>query len=52
MLCKPLFIIHGRVKAFKAYTGVQNEVPQLKNGHRTCITRLYKREVSRLNANK
>ena len=23
MLCKPLFIIHGRVKAFKTYTGVQ-----------------------------
>ena len=23
MLCKPLFIVHGRVKAFKIYTGVQ-----------------------------
>ena len=23
MLCKPLFIVHGRVKAFKTYTGVQ-----------------------------
>ena len=29
-LCKLLFIVHGRVKAFKTYTGVQNGMPQLK----------------------
>ena len=23
MLCKPLFIVHGRVKVFRTYTGVQ-----------------------------
>ena len=25
MLCKPLFIVHGRVKAFKTYTRVQKQ---------------------------
>ena len=30
MLCKILFIVHGIVKAFKTYNGVQNEAPQLE----------------------
>ena len=25
MLCKPLFIVHVRVKAFLSYTGVQKQ---------------------------
>ena len=38
-----LFIIHVRTKVVsKIYTVVQKEVPQLQNGHGTCIPNLYK----------
>ena len=47
MLCKPVFIIHGRVKA---YNGVQKQ--RLKSGRGTCITILHKHEVSSLSTDK
>ena len=53
MLCKPLFIVHGRVKAFKTYTGVQKQkFLSLKSGHGARIMRLHKRKVSSLSADK
>ena len=53
MLCKSLFIIHRRVKAFlKLYWSTKTKHLSSKNGHGTCITRLHKREVSSLSTNK
>ena len=53
MLCKPLFYCswqsYGLLKLILEY---KNGAPHLKNGHGTCITRLHKREVSILNADK
>ena len=50
MLRKPLFIVHGRVNS---YTGVQKTKRlSSKSGRGTRITRLYKREISSLSADK
>ena len=53
MLRKPLFIVHGKVKAFKTYTGVQKTKHlSSKSGRGTRILRLHKGEVSSLSADK
>ena len=37
ILCKPLFIVHGRVKGFfKVILQYNNEAPQLQKWHGTC----------------
>ena len=53
MLCKPLFIVHGRIKVFKdLYWSTKTKRLSSKSGRGTRITRLHKHKVSSLSADK
>ena len=53
MLRKPLFIVHGRVKAFyDLYWSAKTKRLCSKSGRGARITRLHKREASSLSADK
>ena len=53
MLCKPRFIVHGRVKAFQnLYRSTKTKHLSSKSGRGTLTTRLHKREASSLSADK
>ena len=52
MLCKPLFIIHGRVKAKDLYWSTKTKHLSSKSGRGTRIMRLHKCEVSSLSVDK